>query len=165
MGWVAYIEGHFSKANDFFERCILHCEESRKPLSGLAQAWSGFTLRKLDQNQMSVERIRSALHLSKETGTIYALLHGLPAAASILVDLDKCARAVEVYEVALQFPHVANAQLFEDVVGKEIKAVEAELPPEVVAQAKARGRAADPWQVAAKLAVEFAAVAASENRA
>jgi len=42
----------------------------------------------------------------------------------------------------------------------EIKAVGAGWPPELVAEAKARGREADPWQVAAELEEQFRVLSA-----
>jgi hypothetical protein len=67
----------------------------------------------------------------------------LPAAALILADEGQHELAVEIYEMALRYPFVANSRWFHDVAGKEIQAVGATLPPEVVAAAKERGRARD----------------------
>jgi hypothetical protein len=55
----------------------------------------------------------------------------------------------------LQQRPVANSRWFEDVVGGHILATATTLPPEVVAAAKARGRARDLWETAAEILAEF----------
>jgi hypothetical protein len=64
-------------------------------------------------------------------------------------------RAVELYALALRMPMVANSRWFEDVVGKNIAAAAAALPPEAVAAAQERGRARDLWVTAEELSDEL----------
>jgi hypothetical protein len=64
---------------------------------------------------------------------------------------------VEIYALASRYPYVANSQWFEDIAGKQITAVAATLPPEVVAAAQERGRARDLQETVAELLVELGA--------
>jgi len=64
---------------------------------------------------------------------------------------------VEIYALASRYPHVANSQWFEDVVGKQIAAVAATLHPDVVAAAQERGRARDLKETLAELLAELEA--------
>jgi hypothetical protein len=66
-------------------------------------------------------------------------------------------RAVEIYSLAVRFPYVGNSRWFEDVAGRHIAAAAAGLSLEVVEAAQARGRAQDPWTVAAELLAELEA--------
>ncbi|MBN1811153.1 MAG: hypothetical protein JXA14_04885, partial [Anaerolineae bacterium] len=52
-------------------------------------------------------------------------------------------RAVEVYALALRYPHIANSRWYQDVFSPSIAGAAASLPPEVVRAAQARGRARD----------------------
>jgi hypothetical protein len=53
---------------------------------------------------------------------------------------------------------VANSQWFEDVAGRDIKAISATLPPDVVSAAEARGQTADLWQGSVGLLAELEAL-------
>jgi hypothetical protein len=62
---------------------------------------------------------------------------------------------VELYALASRYPVVANSQWYEDVAGKQIAAVAATLPPDVVAAAQERGRARDLEATVAELLAEL----------
>jgi hypothetical protein len=64
-------------------------------------------------------------------------------------------RAIELYALAFNNPFIANSQLFEDIAGRHIMAATANLPPEVVEAAQARGRALEWWKTAAELLEEL----------
>jgi tetratricopeptide (TPR) repeat protein len=81
----------------------------------------------------------------------------LPALAVLLIAQDEKERAVELYAlVSSNFPFVANSRWFEEVVGRGIAAVAATLSSAVVAAAKARGQAGEPWTTAKELLAEVA---------
>ena len=83
------------------------------------------------------------------------LTQALPAASIFLADSDEKELAVEIYELARTFPHVAYAQLFEDVVGCEIGKIAECLSPEVAKAAHQRGRERDPWETVKELLTEL----------
>jgi hypothetical protein len=84
------------------------------------------------------------------------LFDALPAIALLLADRGETERAVELYALASRYPYVANVQWFEDVAGKQIAAVAATLPPDVVAAAQERGRARDLEATVEELLAELA---------
>ena len=64
---------------------------------------------------------------------------------------------VALYALASRHPEVANSRWFEDVFGRHIDAVAASLPPEVVAEARERGRSKSLDATAKELLIEFEA--------
>ena len=82
-------------------------------------------------------------------------MHALPAMVLLLADQGQAERAVELYALVSRYPFVANSRWFEDIAGKQIAAVAATLPPEVVAAARERGRARDLEATVAELLVEL----------
>ena len=70
-------------------------------------------------------------------------IRALPPAAFWLAEIGQTERAVEVYALALRYLYIANSRWFQDVYGPPLAAAAASLPPEVVREAQARGRARD----------------------
>ena len=95
------------------------------------------------------------LRQAAEAQDFWRLLYGLSAIARFHAYHGETHRAVELYALALRYPHVANSRWFEDVAGKPIAAVAATLPPDVVAAAQERGRARDLWATAQELLEEL----------
>jgi len=83
------------------------------------------------------------------------LVHALPGIALLFADQGDVERAVELYSLAATFDWVANSKWFADIAGDEIEGVAAQLPPDVVEAAKARGGALDVWETAEKLVNEL----------
>ena len=79
----------------------------------------------------------------------------LAGIALLLADDGEVERAIELYAVASSQPLVANSRWFEDVVGHQIAAVAATLPPDVAQAAEARGRAKDLRATASSLVTEL----------
>jgi hypothetical protein len=77
--------------------------------------------------------------------------------ALLLADDDEGERAVELYALACRYPRVANSCWVEDVIGKQIAACAAKLPPDVVAAAQERGRARDLEATVRELVVKLEA--------
>ena len=100
-------------------------------------------------------RLREALSAAVERRFYLSLVTGLPAVALLLLDVGETERAVELYALASCHGYVANSRWFEDVAGKEIAAVAASLPPDVLAAAQERGKARDLWETAGELVKEL----------
>jgi predicted ATPase/DNA-binding SARP family transcriptional activator len=77
------------------------------------------------------------------------------AMALLLADEGQDERAVELYAAAAHCPLVARSRLMEDLAGRHMAAVVAQLPAETAATAQARGRARDPEAVVADLLAEL----------
>jgi tetratricopeptide (TPR) repeat protein len=108
------------------------------PLALLAGAARG-----LGRLPTARERLCEALQVSAEIRDVPTQMYALPVAALLLADLGEAERAVEIYALASRYGFVANSRLWEDIAGREIAALAATLPPDVVAAAQARGRARD----------------------
>jgi tetratricopeptide (TPR) repeat protein len=79
------------------------------------------------------------------------LLFALPGLALYLARRGEAERATTIWALAECYPFVANSKWYEDVVGRELEALAASLPPEVAEAARERGRALDLWATAAEL--------------
>jgi hypothetical protein len=82
------------------------------------------------------------------------LLEAMAAAAAVLAERGEAERAVEIYALLNRHEFVANARWFGDVFGQLVDQAAADLPPDTVAAAKARGEASDLWQAARELLLE-----------
>jgi tetratricopeptide (TPR) repeat protein len=116
-----------------------------------------YVARALGQADQAWKCVVQALRLAVECQAIYPLLMTLPAAALLLTDQGQVARAAELYALAWRHPVVSNSRWFEDVAGRHLATVAAELPPEVRAAAQARGLARDLWATARELLKELGA--------
>jgi predicted ATPase len=87
--------------------------------------------------------LAEGLALASQVGWHKALVSGVPALALLRAHQGRLERAVELYAVALSDPQVRASRWFDDVVGSEIAAATAPLPPAVAAAARARGQERD----------------------
>ncbi len=99
--------------------------------------------------------LTEGLALASEVGALDALVSGVPALALLRARQGQVEQAIELYAVALTNPRVANSKWFYDLVGAEIAAVAAALPPEVVAAIEERGRTRDLDATIAELVAEL----------
>ena len=83
------------------------------------------------------------------------LLEAMAAVAAVLAQRSEAERAVEIYALLNRHDYVANARWFGDVFGQVVEEAAANLPPDTVATAKARGEASDLWQMAQDLLAEY----------
>jgi hypothetical protein len=83
------------------------------------------------------------------------LLEAMAAAAAVLAEQGEAERAVEIYALLNRHEFVANARWFVDVFGQVVEKAAADLPPDTVLTAKARGEALDLWQAAKELLAEY----------
>jgi tetratricopeptide (TPR) repeat protein len=96
-----------------------------------------------------------ALQTAAEIRAFVPLTIALPALALLQASQGKPERAVELYALACRQPYVANSRWFDDVVGKQIAAVAASLPPVAAAAAREWGRSRDLWDTVAELLAEL----------
>jgi hypothetical protein len=101
------------------------------------------------------QRLVEILQLTIEKDFVEPLWYIFPLVALLMNDQGEPERAVELYALASRVPFVANSRWFEDVAGRHITTAAKNLPPKVVAAAKARGRERDLWETAAELLAEF----------
>lgn len=78
-------------------------------------------------------------------------VYSLPFAAHFLVKTGSIEQGLELWELAKTQPSIANSTWFADVAGRELEAMAAALPPEVVEVAGERGRTLGLWATAESL--------------
>ena len=83
------------------------------------------------------------------------LLEAMAAAAAVLAHRGEAERAVEIYALLNRHEFVANARWFGDVFGQVVEKASADLAPDTIVAAKARGEALDLWQAAKELLAEY----------
>ncbi len=101
------------------------------------------------------QHLVEALGIASSIQLKTAVLCALASTALLLAASGQPERAVEVYALASRDPLVANSRWFEDVVGVQVTAASAALPPDVVTAAKARGKARDLNGTLTELLAEF----------
>jgi tetratricopeptide (TPR) repeat protein len=126
LGMAAIAEERYIEAQQLVERNLEIINESYSRMAPiLSKPYLSLALRGLNKLQEAAKQLQLIIIMTIDTHAGTALVNELPVASALLVSFGRPTRAIEVYEAALQFPHVANAQFFEDMVGAEIKAVAA----------------------------------------
>jgi hypothetical protein len=144
LGQVALADEEYSEAQRWLRESVAILQESGArsdvgwPLALLAGAARG-----LGQSSEACKHLCEALQIAAEIRDAITPMYALPVAALLLDDLGESNRAVEIYALASRYGFVANSCLWEDIAGREIDALAATLPPDVVAAAQERGRARD----------------------
>jgi tetratricopeptide (TPR) repeat protein len=145
LGLLALAEEAYAEAYQLLQESAAAFQEAgHRECKSWALAVLGYAACGLGQPSQARQHLCEALRTVADTGGIMpALMYALPAVALLLADQGEKERAVEVYALASRHPFVANSRWFEDVAGRQIAAVAATLPPDVVTAAQARGRARD----------------------
>jgi tetratricopeptide (TPR) repeat protein len=158
-GQVALAQGAWSEAHERLQRGMLANEQVARhtdrcsDLAGLAHAAIG-----LGRLTEARQYLRKALGNPAEGKLPSERLAPVVAAAALLADEGQVERAVELYALASQYPLVSNSRWYEDVAGKHIAALAADLPREVVVAAQERGRARDLGATVKELRAELSAL-------
>jgi tetratricopeptide (TPR) repeat protein len=150
LGCVALAREKYAEAQQLFqESVVVYRELGLRADLGEALGGLGIALRGLGRLPQAEQHLSEALRTAVEIRAFRPLMYAIPAMALLLADVGEKEQAVELYALASRYRYIANSRWFEDVVGKHITAVAANLPPEVVAAAQERGRARDLWATAA----------------
>jgi tetratricopeptide (TPR) repeat protein len=156
LGCLALALGAFDEAWDWLQQALAtHEATGLRAFKDELRATLAYVARGRGQHAQARVHLRSALRLSAESGHRNAALRSLPAMALLLLDEGAPERAVELYALASRYPYVANSRWFDDVAGCEISAAAEILPPDVVARARARGRARELWVTVEELLEEL----------
>jgi len=156
MGTVALGEGAYDEARRWLQEGIAVFREF-KMVGWLSNAVAvmGYAARGIGRPDEAQTHLAEALRRAQQLESSLPLARALPAIALLLADRGQTERAVELYALASTCPYVANSRWFEDVAGREIKALAATLPPEAITAAQERGRARDLWSAAEELLVDL----------
>jgi hypothetical protein len=99
--------------------------------------------RTLGQLSRARQDLCEALHVLAENPTLEPYLYLLPAVALLLAEQRSAERAIKLYSLASRYPSLSKSRWFQDVMGRQITAVGATLPPDRRAAMEARGRTQD----------------------
>ena len=159
LALAALAMGDYGQAERWLRESAGLCREIRQrghlgqalALSALVARASGHLLQ-ARQHLGEALRVAAPVH-DYETFMFQMIV--VSAMALLLADEGQGERAVELYATASRYPLVANSRLLEDLAGRHIAAVAAQLPPDVAAAAQARGRARDLEAALADLVAEL----------
>jgi predicted ATPase len=147
LAFGALATGAYDEAQRWLQESIGLCREIKQrghlgqalALLALANRASGHLLQ---ARQHLYDALRVAQDVRDyETFTFQTIV--ILAMALLLADEGQGERAVELYATASRYPLVANSRLVQDLAGRHLAAVAAQLPPEAATAALARGRARD----------------------
>ncbi len=157
LGRVALVMGAYAEAEQLSLESVAICRKiGQQAVLSFALAGLGYVVHKqgnaLQAQQHFTEAVQIAIERQSNTPLGYALF----LVAPFLADQGEHQRAVELYTLAEHnYPPAAKSSWHQDVSGRQIAAVAATLPPEVVEAAQARGRTLDLWETAAELLEEL----------
>ena len=156
LGREALAREAFDEAQGLLQRSVAVLEEIGQQDEGSsALATLGIAAWRRGRSSQARGYQFEALQGAAEIRAFMPLTIALPALALLLASQGKPERAVELYALACRQPYVANSHWFDDVVGKQMAAVAASLPPLAAAAARERGRSQDLWATVAELLVEL----------
>jgi tetratricopeptide (TPR) repeat protein len=158
LGEVALAEAAFAQAYSTLQESLSGLKQiSDDPRDAHPSAWLGLAARALERRPEAWQHVVSALDWASRHQEIRELMVALAGSALLLADEGEAERAVELYVLAETYPFVANSRWFEDVAGREMAAVAATLPADVVTAARERGQARDLDATVDELLTEFGA--------
>ena len=122
-------------------------------------------VRRQGQPEVAKRYVYDALHTASGVLGLITLIFGLTVYIDLLVDEGQENRALEMGALLERYPMFGTSlgiQSFYD--GPRLAAIRAALPPEVVAEAEARGRARDLQETAAEILVELEEVVKAQRQ-
>jgi hypothetical protein len=157
LGDLALVTSSYVEAQEAFTESVKISREASGTYYrvGVAPAGLGYTASRLGQFSQARRHLAEALVSALAFKAYLPAVYALPGVALLLAATGAIARAVEVWALAKCHPFVANSKWFEDVVGRELEALAASLPPEEAEAAWERGRTLDLWEEAAVLLAEL----------
>jgi predicted ATPase/DNA-binding SARP family transcriptional activator len=157
LGAAALAEGAWADAEYLFGESLAIYEKGRQEDNQeRALGCLGLAARGLGRYAQARQYLSQALRAGLKTRGMIATAIALSVSATLLCDAGETERAIEIYALATRYPFAAHSPWFEDVFGRAIAAAES-LPPEVVAAARARGRARDLEATVREMLVELEA--------
>ena len=161
-GWLALAHSELATAKEYLQKIFDYYHPSKARTD---REWSAIYLATLSRAEWGLgqyasarQQLLQALAVTVKIRAFITLLHVLPIVPIFLAaegDVGYKTRAIEIYALAHSHPFIANCQFFYDIAGKDMKTVEADLPPDIIAAAKTKGQSLDFWQTAESLLEEL----------
>jgi tetratricopeptide (TPR) repeat protein len=149
LGAVALVEGAPAEAQRLLEDSIASYEEAGGPDDlACAHAIAACVACELGDLVMAEWHLSKALEISSKMQYALPAIYLLPALARFRVEQGRPERAVEVYEVGLRYPLVAQSDWFGRIAGAQVSAAGAALSSTALEAARERGQGQD-WSTIA----------------
>jgi tetratricopeptide (TPR) repeat protein len=156
LGCVALAQGQIARAEvDLLEGTALLRQLGYRGELGWALGALALARLSLGDRQSARACLAEGLHITEQTRLYLAASTCLPAAARLLVQLEKPEAALEVYTAATSLPIVSNSSWVEQVAGRVVLAAAAALSPEAAAAARKRGQELGPYPAAGRALGRF----------
>jgi predicted ATPase/DNA-binding SARP family transcriptional activator len=143
LGMLEIVQGNDARAEQVLREGVAIAQRVRDFNADSCAALAGLAAVRQGRADQARRDLYEGLAPALARDSYLSYLYGLPPAAALMVAEGQIERAVELYALALQQPFVSSSRCYEDVVGRQIDAAAATLPPEVVAAARERGQARD----------------------
>ncbi len=155
-GSIALIQENLDQAKAFFEKEAVIYDPDWQPalVEQVSCAWSIALIRAGDCEK-AYEKFLVALRTAESRHSYPGLSYVLPATALYLATKGKLEEAMELYGLITEKTIYGNTPWLEDVVGKQIKQLASNLPPELVEATLERGRKLDLFETAKSMLEEF----------
>jgi predicted ATPase/DNA-binding SARP family transcriptional activator len=147
LALAALATGACDEAQRWLQESAGLCREiSQRGHLGQALALLALVARGSGNLPLARQHLGEALRVAAPVHDYETFMFGIivvSATALLLADEGQLERAVELYATASRYPLVVHSRLVEDLAGRQMAAVAAQLPPDAAAAALARGRARD----------------------
>lgn len=158
LSGVAHAEGRYEAAYSHgMEAAAVFVAAGGSRVPGIEYASLAITTLALGRADEARTHIIHALELGLKGGSLTALRVMVGEAALLKAYAGELLRAVELDELVIGHPQMANDRKHEDVVRRPLLELTASLPAEAIAQARERGRSLNLKTVAAEVLAEFKA--------
>jgi predicted ATPase/DNA-binding SARP family transcriptional activator/Tfp pilus assembly protein PilF len=144
QGGASLALGRFSEAERLLQESIAAFQQTyTSSISTIPYSNLGIVSILLGQPDRAREYFRSALKMGVEISSAMAHMYALPGVALLLAKQGDLERAVEIYALAMRHPGVDTSRYLEDVVGRHLNSLTANMPDEIIAAARKRGQERD----------------------
>ncbi|MDF1514468.1 MAG: hypothetical protein P1S60_11720 [Anaerolineae bacterium] len=153
LAYLALVNGEYEAAESFvMQNARVNQFSDRQVTLHLITAWIALGREQLEKARSPI-CLALSYNVQKRHG--FPVSAQLAGAALLMSKSGHTERALELYGVSCQNPHIRNSRWYEDVFGKHIKKAAEALPAEVVEAALNRGRVLDLWETAENLLEEL----------
>lgn len=162
LGYVALVQGAFAEAQELLQKSIAAYQAcGLNAYAGFAYCFLALAARGLGNHNLSWVYLTQGLRLEQDSVQLGPLGYWICSCtiAVLMADIGHLEQAVTAYAFACCHPMVGKSKFFDDMVGKYIRKVESALSPEIVEEARRRGRTIDTRQMGDELfdlAIEIA---------
>ena len=152
LGDITLVQGDPEQAERYLQESLV-IERGANHLLRLHDVLisSAYTAYALGRNGYVAQCLFNALRGAVEDRLWFSAVRALPLAALHALEQDQPERAVELWAMALGFPHVANSAWYNAIVGRPLQAAADALSLERAAVLQEQGRRRDLWETVVEI--------------